>query len=73
MQCYESLALRLKVYTDLKAIRSDLVYDALVLSDLIQDYSVESMTQLNALDAATYRDLLSDAASQLALPMQFAA
>ncbi|GEM_PF-2487744 len=73
MQCYESLALRLKVYADLKFICSDVVYDELVLSDLIQDYSVESMTELNALDTQTYRNLLSDAASQLGLPIQFAA
>ncbi len=73
MQCYESLALRLKVYTDLKAIRADVIYDELVLSDLIQDYAVESMAELIALDDQTYRHLLNDAASQLALPVQFAA
>lgn len=73
MQCYENLALRLKVYTDIKAIRADVVFDELVLSDLIQDYSVETMAELIALDNQTYRNLLNDAASQLAPPIQFAA
>ncbi len=73
MQCYQHLAIRLKVYSDLKAIQAKVPYDELVLSDLISDFSIESITEFNALSNQTYQKLLNDALACMNLAAKIAA
>ena len=73
MQCYESYAIRLKIYSDLKTIQPGAPFDELVLSDLMDTFSIDSITDLNALSTHDYQKLLNDALAWMALSTKIAA
>jgi len=73
MQCYESYAIRLKIYSDLKAIQPRAPFDELVLSDVMDIFSIDSITDLNSLSTHYYQKLLNDALAWMVLSTKIAA
>ena len=73
MQCYESLVIRLKIYSDLKTIQPNAPFNELVLSELMDAFSIDSITALNSLSPRDYQKLLNDALAWMDLPIKIAA
>lgn len=67
MQCFESRAIRLQMFSQLRAVWPDVILDELALDELLHDFRIKSFTEFNAMGHKAKEALISEGLSRMSL------